>query len=42
MVIFLKGGNVLVTGITGAIGMATLLLANGVLWLHLRRPGRET
>jgi uncharacterized protein len=37
MVIFLKGGNVLVTGITGVIGMVTLLLANGVLWLHLRR-----
>jgi NADPH:quinone reductase-like Zn-dependent oxidoreductase len=37
LVIFLKGGNVLVTGITGAIGMATLLLANAGLWLHLRR-----
>lgn len=37
LVFFLKGENVLVTGITGAIGMVTLLLANGVLWLHLRR-----
>jgi membrane protease YdiL (CAAX protease family) len=42
LVVFLAGGSVLVTGMTGAIGMATLLLANGVLWLHLRRPGRET
>lgn len=39
LVIFLKGGDVLVTGITGAIGMATLLLANVLLWLHLRRNG---
>ncbi len=37
LVIFLKGGNVLVTGITGAVGMGTLLLADGLLWLHLRR-----
>ena len=37
LTIFLSGGNVLVTGITGAIGMVTLLLADGVLWLHLRR-----
>lgn len=37
LVLFLAGGDVLVTGITGAIGMATLLLANGGLWLHLRR-----
>jgi membrane protease YdiL (CAAX protease family) len=37
LVAFLKGGNVLITGVTGAIGMATLLLANGLLWLHLRR-----
>ncbi len=42
LVIFLKGGNVLVTGITGAIGMATLLLANVALWLHLRRLSRQT
>lgn len=35
--IFLSGGNVLVTGITGVIGMVTLLLADGVLWLRLRR-----
>lgn len=28
--IFLSGGNVLVTGITGVIGMVTLLLADGV------------
>jgi membrane protease YdiL (CAAX protease family) len=42
LVVFLAGGNVLVTGITGAIGMASLLLANGVLWLHLRRQSRET
>lgn len=39
LVLFLAGGDVLVTGITGAIGMATLLLANGALWLHLRRTG---
>ena len=37
LVIFLTGGNVLVTGITGVIGMVTLLLADGVLWLRLRR-----
>lgn len=37
LVLFLAGGDVLVTGITGAIGMTTLLLANGALWLHLRR-----
>lgn len=37
LVIFLKGGSVLITGITGAIGMITLLLADVVLWLHLRR-----
>jgi CAAX protease family protein len=37
LMIFLKGGNVLVIGITGAIGMATLLLADILLWLHLRR-----
>ena len=35
--LFLKGENVLLTGITGAIGMITLLLANALLWLHLRR-----
>jgi membrane protease YdiL (CAAX protease family) len=40
LVLFLAGGNILVTGITGAIGMLTLLLANGVLWLHLRPPRR--
>jgi membrane protease YdiL (CAAX protease family) len=37
LVIFLQGGSVLITGITGAIGMITLLLADVVLWLHLRR-----
>ena len=37
LVLFLKGGSVLVTGVTGVIGMVTLLLANGALWLHLRR-----
>ena len=37
MVIFLKGGDVLIIGITGAIGMITLLLADVFLWLHLRR-----
>jgi len=37
LVLFLSGGNVLITGMTGATGMVTLLLANGVLWLHLRR-----
>lgn len=37
LVIFLQGGNVVVTGITGAIGLATLLLADVFLWLHLRR-----
>lgn len=42
MVLFLAGGDVLVTGITGAIGMATLLLANGALWLHLRRATLQT
>ena len=42
LVVFVAGGSVLVTGITGAIGMATLLLANGVLWLHLRRPTLQT
>jgi hypothetical protein len=37
LVVFLKGSDALVTGITGAIGMTTLLLANVALWLHLRR-----
>ncbi|HSP45020.1 MAG TPA: CPBP family intramembrane glutamic endopeptidase [Chthoniobacterales bacterium] len=36
LVIFLKGGSVLVIGITGAIGMGTLLFADVLLWLHLR------
>jgi uncharacterized protein len=40
--LFLKGENVLITGVTGAIGMVTLLLANGVLWLHLRHRGAES
>jgi hypothetical protein len=42
LVLFLAGGNVLVTGITGAIGMATLLLANAALWLHLRQTPLQT
>jgi hypothetical protein len=36
-VIFLHGGTVLLTGMTGAAGLLTLLLADLVLWLHLRR-----
>jgi len=42
LVLFLAGGSVLITGITGVIGMATLLLANVGLWLHLRRVSRRT
>lgn len=37
LAIFLSGGSVLVIGMTGLAGMFTLLLANAVLWLHLRR-----
>jgi membrane protease YdiL (CAAX protease family) len=39
LVVFLSGGSVLLTGITGLAGMLTLLVANVVLWLHLRRSG---
>ena len=37
MVVFLKGGTVLLVGMTGLAGMLTLLLADAALWLHLRR-----
>ena len=37
MVLFLKGGTVLLVGVTGLAGMLTLLFANAALWLHLRR-----
>lgn len=37
LVIFLHGGTVLLTGMTGAAGLLTLLLADVVLWIHLRR-----
>jgi membrane protease YdiL (CAAX protease family) len=36
MVLFLAGGNVLLTGITGAIGMVVLLVADIALYLHLQ------
>lgn len=39
LAIFLSGGSVLVVGMTGLAGMLTLLLANLVLWFHLRRRG---
>jgi membrane protease YdiL (CAAX protease family) len=37
LVLFLAGGTVLVTGITGAIGMVVLLVADIALYLHLQR-----
>lgn len=37
LVIFLKGGTMLLTGITGVVGIATLLFVNAMLWVHLRR-----
>jgi membrane protease YdiL (CAAX protease family) len=37
LVIFLHGGTVLLTGMTGAAGLLTLFLADLILWLHLRR-----
>jgi membrane protease YdiL (CAAX protease family) len=37
LVIFLAGGSVLVTGITGAIGMVVLLVADIALYLRLQR-----
>jgi CAAX protease family protein len=37
LVIFLKGGTMLLTGITGVVGIATLLLVDAMLWVHLRR-----
>jgi len=36
MILFLKGGTVLLVGVTGLAGMLTLLFANAALWLHLR------
>ncbi|PYJ09667.1 MAG: CPBP family intramembrane metalloprotease domain-containing protein [Verrucomicrobia bacterium] len=35
--IFLHGGTMFTSGITGVPGLVTILLANGALWLHLRR-----
>jgi uncharacterized protein len=41
LAIFLKGGSSLLTGMTGVTGLATLLLLDVILWLHLRRdPAR--
>jgi uncharacterized protein len=37
LVIFLKGETALLTGMTGLAGMLVLLLADGALWLYLRR-----
>jgi membrane protease YdiL (CAAX protease family) len=37
LAIFLKGGTMVLTGMTGVAGLSTLLLADVVLWLHLRR-----
>jgi membrane protease YdiL (CAAX protease family) len=37
LAIFLKGGTMLLTGMTGVTGLATLLFADVILWLHLRR-----
>jgi uncharacterized protein len=37
LAIFLKGGSALLTGITGVVGLAMLLLLDMLLWLHLRR-----
>ena len=39
LVLFLSGGSVLLVGMTGLAGMATLLLANITLWFHLRGRG---
>jgi membrane protease YdiL (CAAX protease family) len=41
MVIFIKGGTVLTVGVTGVTGLVTLLLADALLWLHLRRAESE-
>jgi hypothetical protein len=40
LAIFLKGGTALLTGMTGVVGLATLLFADVMLWLHLRRNPR--
>jgi membrane protease YdiL (CAAX protease family) len=37
LAIFLKGGTALLTGMTGVVGLGTLLLVDVMLWLHLRR-----
>ena len=37
LVVFLSGGSVLLIGITGLVGLLTLLSADVILWLHLRR-----
>ncbi len=37
LVVFLKGGTAFTAGITGALGLVTLLVADVVLWLHLKR-----
>ena len=37
LAIFLKGGTALLTGMTGVVGLGTLLLVDAMLWLHLRR-----
>lgn len=37
LAIFLKGGTALLTGMTGVVGLATLLLADVIVWLDLRR-----
>jgi membrane protease YdiL (CAAX protease family) len=42
LVIFIKGGSAFTVGITGAAGLITLLLADVVLWLYLRRHGANT
>jgi membrane protease YdiL (CAAX protease family) len=42
LAIFLKGGTALLTGMTGVVGLMTLLLVDAMLWLHLRRnPVRD-
>jgi membrane protease YdiL (CAAX protease family) len=40
LAIFLKGATALLTGMTGVVGLATLLFADVMLWLHLRRNPR--
>ncbi len=39
LAVFVRGGEPLTTGMTGAAGMVALALGNFALWVHLRRQG---